>query len=128
MPDISFFAWWEYITHNSILWIWMKAGVGGFFSLIFLIAMTMMTGARAMLRMPGGDLSAITLMALCYVAMHFVYAYVDISWDPQSMILVGTMMGLLNSLERIVAVPIAPVPARWPWQRAPEPPPGLRPL
>ena len=128
MPDISFFAWWEYITHNSILWIWMKAGIGGFFSLIFLIAMTMMTGARAMLRMPGGDLSAIALMALCYVAMHFVYAYVDISWDPQSMILVGTMMGLLNSLERIVAVPIAPVPARWPWQRAPEPPPGLRPL
>jgi hypothetical protein len=126
MADISFFTWWEYITHNSILWIWMQAGIGGFFSLIFLIAMTLSTGARTVLRMPGGDLTAISLMALTYVAMHFVFAYVDTSWEPQSMILVGTMMGLINSLERIVAAPIATDPPRWPWQTITPPAQGLR--
>jgi len=128
MPDISFFAWWEYITHNSILWIWMKAGAAGFFALFFLLAMTMMTGARTVVRMPGGDLSAIALMALAYIVMHFVYAYVDISWEAQSMILVGTMMGLLNSLERIVAIPVEPQARRWPWARTNPAPEGLRPL
>jgi O-Antigen ligase len=128
MPDISFFIWWEYITHNSILWIWMKAGLAGFMSMIFLLGMTMQVGARAVVRMPGRDLTAIALMALTYIVMHFVYAYVDISWESQSMVLVGTMMGLLNSLERIAAVPIPPQTPRWPWQVVPASPEGLRPL
>jgi hypothetical protein len=49
--------------------------------------------------------------------MHFIYAYVDISWEAQSMIYVGAMMGLLNSMERIVAGPI-PHP-RKNWSRQP---------
>ncbi len=27
MPDISIFEWWEYITHNSILWLWITTGI-----------------------------------------------------------------------------------------------------
>ena len=116
MPDISFFVWWEYITHNSILWIWMQTGVGGFISMLVLVGMAIIVGARALWRMPGGDLSAFALMATLYIAMHFIYAYVDISWEAQSMIYVGTMMGLINGLERVVANPV-PYPARrWPWQ------------
>jgi O-antigen ligase len=101
MPDISFFIWWEYITHNSILWIWMQAGVFGFTSLIFLVAMTVIIGTRALWRLPGGDMSAFALMAILYIVMHFIYAYVDMSWEAQSMIFVGVMMGLINSFERI---------------------------
>jgi hypothetical protein len=128
MPDISFFIWWEYITHNSILWIWMQTGVGGFVTLLNLIGMAVIVGVRALWRMPGGDLSAFALMATLYVVMHFVYAYVDMSWEAQSMIYVGTMMGLINCLERIVAQPVPRPPRRWPWQPEPAPAPGLRPL
>ena len=115
-PDISFFVWWEYITHNSILWIWMQAGVGGFISMIVLVGLAVMVGARALWRMPGGDLSAFALMATLYVVMHFIYAYVDMSWEAQSMIYVGTMMGLINGLERVVAQPVPSPARRWPWQ------------
>jgi O-antigen ligase len=128
MPDISFFIWWEYFTHNSILWIWTKAGAFGFLSMLFLIGQTVMVGMRLQLRMPGGDMSAIALTALTYIIMHFVYAYVDISWDAQSMIYVGIMMGLINSLERIVDQPVQQPSPRWPWQPAPPPTPRLRPL
>jgi hypothetical protein len=128
MPDISFFVWWEYITHNSILWIWMQMGVGGFVATLFMVGSSIMTGVRVLLRMPGGDLSAIALMATLYIVMHFIFAYVDMSWDAQSMFYIGTMMGILNSLERIVAAPDIGLPKRWPWQAAPVPPPGLRPL
>jgi hypothetical protein len=126
MPDISFFIWWEYITHNSILWIWMQTGVGGFVSLLFLIGMAIIVGVRTLWRMPGGDLSAFALMATLYIIMHFIYAYVDMSWEAQSMIYLGTMMGLINGLERIAAQPVACPPPRWPWQAQAGVPPEPR--
>lgn len=128
MPDISFFEWWEYITHNSVIWIWMKTGIGGFFSMIFLVGMSLIVGAKTLLRMPGGELSAAALTMLLYIVMHFVYAYVDMSWDVQSMVYVGTAMGILNALERIVAKPVPTPFKRWPWQPEPVPAPQIVPL
>lgn len=128
MPDISFFVWWEYITHNSILWIWMQAGVGAFTSMLVLVGMAVIVGVRALWRMPGGDLSAFTLMATLYVVMHFIYAYVDIAWEAQSMIYVGVMMGLINGMERIVAQPVPSPARRWPWQTETPTAPTLRSL
>lgn len=128
MPDISFFDWWEYFPHNSIMWIWLKAGVGGFVSMLILVGAAIMLGARVILRMPGNDMSAIALTATLYIVMHFLFAYVDISWDGQSMLYVGLMMGILACLERIVEKPVPTVSRRWPWQANPIPEPGLRPL
>jgi hypothetical protein len=117
MPDISAFIWWEYITHNSILWIWMQAGIGGFMTLMVLIALAVMIGIRTLSRLPEGDMRAFALTATLYVVMHFIYAYVDMSWEAQSMIYVGIMMGLINSLERIAARPVQSPQKRWPWQQ-----------
>jgi hypothetical protein len=73
-------------------------------------------------------MSAIALVACLYIVMHFVYAYVDISWDIQSMLYVGTMMGILNSMERVVAKPVPTPEKRWAWQEDPQPDPGLVPM
>ena len=127
MPDISFFEWWEYITHNSVVWIWMKTGVGGFVSMLYLIGLSLMAGSRALWRMPTGDLRAIALTATLYIIMHFVYAYVDMSWEAQSMVYIGSMMGLLSAMERIVDIPEPVLAKRWPWQKEPKPAPGLLP-
>lgn len=128
LPDISFFAWWEYIVHNSIMWMWMKGGLGTFYSMLVTIGVALMTGVRAFWRMPGKDLSAIALTMLLYVVMHFVYAYVDMSWDIQSMVYMGVAMGLINMFEPIVAAPVPRMAQRYPWQPAPPAAPGLRPL
>jgi hypothetical protein len=102
MDDISrLFEWWEYITHNSIMWIWMKAGVGGFFSALFLMGLAVVRGVHGLGHLPSDDFSAVLLTATLYIVMHFIYACVDMSWDAQSMVYVGTMMGLVNSAERI---------------------------
>jgi hypothetical protein len=120
LPDISFFTWWEYITHNSVLWIWMKMGVGGFFSMIFVVGLALVTGMRAFLRMPPGEYRAIALTATFYVLMHYVYAYVDMSWDSRSMIYIGAMIGLINCIELVVAKPMQTRFKRWPWQPEPK--------
>jgi hypothetical protein len=48
------------------------------------------------------NLRALALTAVLYIVMHFIYAYVDISWDAQSMLYVGAMAGVIASLERLV--------------------------
>ena len=126
MPDISFFAWWEYITHNSILWIWMKAGAGGFISMLLIIGGTIMFGSQLAWRMPRGELAAITLTLTLYVLMHFLFAYVDMSWDQQSMVYVGTAVGVINALERIMNTPVPEQKKRWSWQKEVESIPQLR--
>ena len=60
------------------------------------------------------------LTATLYIVMHFLFAYVDISWDGQSMLYVGLMMGIIACLERVVAKPVATAPRRWPWQAYPK--------
>lgn len=128
LPDISFFEWWQYMTHNSVVYIWMKAGIAGFVTMLVMIGLAIMVGVRVVLRMPRGDLKAIGLLAVVYIMMHFVYAYVDLSWDNQSMLYVGAMLGLINSLEHIVDKPVPAPTKRWPWQPETAPPAGLQPL
>ena len=37
MADISFFTWWQYFPHNSVIWIWLKTGVGGFIAMFYFL-------------------------------------------------------------------------------------------
>ncbi len=115
LPDISTFIWWEYITHNSIMWVWMEAGVGAFFAMLLLIGMTMIVGGRAIWNIPYGPLRGVALTATLYIFMHFTYAYADMSWEGVSMTFVGVMMGLINSLEAIAKRPLPTQIKRWPW-------------
>ena len=128
LPDITFFEFWEYITHNSIVYVWMKMGVGGFMALFYMIASVIGKGVKATVRMPGGDMSAIVGTMTIYVIMHFLFAYVDISWDTQNMIYLGTAFGIINSIERVVGSTVELAAKRWPWQPDPVQPKGLLPL
>ncbi len=103
MPDISFFIWWEYIVHNSIFWVWVKTGVLGFMTMLFFIGFSISTGVRAICDATDPALKAVAATATIYLAMHFLYAYVDMSWDAQSMLYVGAMAGLVNGFGRINA-------------------------
>lgn len=128
MPDISFFIWWEYFTHNSILWMWMQTGIGGFLSMLVLVGTAIALGMRNVLRAPPGDMRAIAFVSVSYVLMHFTFAYVDMSWGGDGMVYLGMMLGLINSFERIIAEPVALPERRWPWQTMPKPVPAIQQL
>ena len=101
MPDISFFVWWEYIVHNSVFWMWMKSGLAGFVSLLILMGLSLLRGGQTIWRLRDPNLQAIAFTGTTYLFMHYMYAYVDMSWDIQSMLYVGTMLGLIDIIERI---------------------------
>lgn len=125
LPDISFFEWWSYLPHNSVVYIWVKMGIGGFLATLFFIGNAILIGTQAIRRMPHNELRAIAATATIYMTMHFIFAYVDISWDSQSMLYLGAMMGVVSCMEHVVGKPAAFKKRRWPWQPEPQPEPGL---
>ena len=68
-----------------------------------------MRGAATVWPMPDSDLRAVAFTIAAYLLMHYVYAYVDMSWDGQSMLYVGTAFGLIGVLERLSKPPLPPV-------------------
>src|SRR5439155_834128 len=45
------FVYWRYITHNALMWLWLKAGPIGAFVLWFLVARVLLLGSALYLRL-----------------------------------------------------------------------------
>jgi hypothetical protein len=118
LPDISFFEWWQYITHNAVLWMWIQTGPWGFISMLTLFGSSLYVGARSIMTMPSPMLRNAALTLTLYLISHFIYTYVDMAWDTQSMVYVGLAIGVLSALPRIAAEPVAVPAPRWPWAPA----------
>jgi O-antigen ligase len=112
LPDISFFAFYEYLPHNNVLWIWIKTGIGGFIALLFLFASAIRQGTRSVLRLPRGRDRLVAFGAVSYVMMYLVYAYVDVAWDARSMVCVAVAMALCADFRWLPEEPQVRVPAR----------------
>ncbi len=105
LPDISFFVFWEYLPHNTILWIWMKMGVGGFVSMLYLIARTIHSGVRSACRIQSFDLTSVVIASVAYVVMYMVYCYVDIGWDVRSTVFLAMAIAICADLETVLESP-----------------------
>jgi O-antigen ligase len=104
LPPINVFLLSPYMPHNAILWIWMKVGAVGFLSMVFLFGLAMLVGTRTILRMPWDDYAAITLTSLAFILMFAIFSYVDISWDPQNMVILALAMAQIDSAARLAGV------------------------
>jgi O-antigen ligase len=96
LPNISFFVFWEYITHNSVLWIWMKAGIGGFVAMLVMFATALRSGARALLATDDPAAKVVTLTSVAYVLMFAIFAYVDIAWDTRNVVLLAVCLAQID--------------------------------
>jgi hypothetical protein len=94
LPDISFFEFWEYIPHNSVLWIWLKTGFFGFVAMLFLFGRAMQLGARSVLAVRSAEHAAIVIAGVTYAVMFLVFAYVDIAWDVRSTVFLAVAFAL----------------------------------
>jgi O-antigen ligase len=100
LPAITKFQLAEYVTHNSILWIWMNAGVGGFVAMLYLFATVLRVGARTVRLDPNPDSAAITLASVAFVVMFAIFTYVDISWESKGMIVLAVAMAQIDNAAR----------------------------
>lgn len=97
LPNISPFLLAQYVSHNSILWIWLKVGFGGFVAFLYLMAMTMRRAAQACLRTAGTGGQYIAVTAAAFVVSYLVFTYGDIAWDATNMVVLGLALAHLDA-------------------------------
>lgn len=101
MPSITFFEYWQFLPHNSVLWIWIKTGYLGFVSMLYLFARTIQRGARAAQRTSTRDDTALVTAALAFTVMFLVFAYVDIAWDIRPAIMLALCFALCADFQEL---------------------------
>lgn len=96
MPDISFYEFWAYRPHNSVLWIWLKMGFMGFIATLFMVGRAIQHGARSVLLVPSRRDAAYVATAVAFIVMTMVFSYVDIGWDARTMVLFGVCLAVCS--------------------------------
>lgn len=124
LPDISqFFIFSRYIPHNTVLWVWAKVGFLGFVSYLYLILLGTAQGLRGAVRLRNPDDASMVAVTVAYLPMALVVAFVEISVDPATTILLAIALALADSIDRIGraedAFTVWPKPERRviPWPR-----------
>lgn len=126
LADISQqYPLWDYITHNSILWVAMRMGILGMATFWALIGMVLLEGMVVLRGHEDRFLRGVAAFALAAVAAELVMAYGDLQLEAyRNMIFFGVMVGLIDALPRVreatasvtdeaVQVVRAPVPRHW---------------
>lgn len=105
-PELTGFAYWRYMTHNAVAWVWLKAGLLGFAVLWWIVIQTVAVGARLVrqLEEPSGKLIACLPIAL--VVAQVVYSSVDLGLTfSRPMIVLGVSLGILAPLASWAVIP-----------------------
>ena len=94
LPDISSFELNAYMPHNAVLWIWVKTGFGGFVTMFYIFAKSLLHAADRIRRSVLGVDLVVSVAAASLIVMYGVYTYVDVSWDPRNSVFLGTALAM----------------------------------
>ena len=100
LPDISSFEFYEYIPHNSMLWIWIKMGFAGFVAAFFMFGRSIMLGVAKLKRMRYPPDVLANTGALLFLVTFAIYTYVDIAWDARNTVFLGFTIAMCTSVVR----------------------------
>ena len=89
------FTYWRYITHNALLWIWLKAGPLGAFAFWFLVGRVLTTGSAQYVRFRDPALRILAIFPVCLITCQVVFSGVELGLTyARTMIVLGTALGL----------------------------------
>lgn len=113
LPDISAFEFYEYIPHNSVLWIWIKTGVFGFVAMLSMLGLAVRSGVRSLVRERSPTAAAFAVLGVASVVMFAVFAFVDIAWDPRAMVFLALTMAICTTESPTGLDPVRRRPSGW---------------
>lgn len=94
-PSMTYvFEYWRYITHNALLWLWLKAGPLGGFALWFLVARVLLLGSAMYVRIREPRQRVLVLVPIALIAIQVAFSSVDMGLThARTMIVLGTVLG-----------------------------------
>jgi hypothetical protein len=99
-PDeVVGFPYWRFITHDALLWLWLKAGPLGAWALWFLVARVLLVGASAFRRAGDPSLRLVIALPVILIVTQVVFSSVDLGLTySRTMVVLGASLGLLAFL------------------------------
>jgi hypothetical protein len=98
------FVFWRFMTHNALLWLWLKAGPLGAFALAFLVARALLLASRLFVTSRDTDLRLAVVLPIALVVAQIVFSSVELGLTySRTMIVLGGALGLLAATSRLRA-------------------------
>ncbi|MEM9561966.1 MAG: O-antigen ligase family protein [Actinomycetota bacterium] len=95
LPDITtIFEFADYIPHNTLLGIWIKTGILGFLSFVYMCALGLASGIRTAWRLQNPVNVAVVAVLTSFIPMTVILSFVEISLEPTTMILLGVALAV----------------------------------
>jgi len=102
LPDLSWWPFWHFETHNNILWVWMKTGFIGYVIFWSMIGGAIGRASHAAKRLNDPTLRCAALFCLVAIIGTVVFAWVDLGLvSGRVTLMLGISLGLLAVVERI---------------------------
>jgi O-antigen ligase len=103
MVDISgLYPLWNYIPHNTLLWIGMRMGIVGYVTFFGLLAMAVLQACRVARDTRDILLRGVAIFAVVAIAMELAVGYVDLQLDLyRNLIFLGALLGVIHRLPAI---------------------------
>ena len=98
-PLPASFPYWRYITHNAVLWLWLKAGPLGAFAIWFLVSRAVLVGSSLFVRLRDPALRWAATLPVAVIVCQIVFSSVDLGLSySRTMLVLGTALGLTAAL------------------------------
>ncbi len=112
VSDLSFWPLWRYVPHNSVMWVWMDAGVLGFITLLALFSAAIMRSMQVMSSLRADSMKPLAFALGAIVLMIVMFSYVDLGLvTPRVMLLFGVVLGAIGAIGKATR-PLASLPVR----------------
>ena len=101
LPDLSWWPFWHFEPHNSVLWVWLKTGVFGFIAFLALCGTAIGRGVDLARRRGARDVRLLAALAVSATVMVLVYSYVDLGLvSVRVMVFFGAVLGAFSVADR----------------------------
>jgi hypothetical protein len=108
IADISTqYEWWDIMTHNQVLWVWMRVGTFGFAAFWMMVSAVIICGCRT-IQNPDADLEikAIALFGVLVTGALMIFGLLDLQFSNfRDMLFVGLWSGVLAALPEMSTAP-----------------------
>ena len=99
LPNISFFAEYQYLPHNSILGLWAFAGAIGFLGISMPLVVAVFLASRSYERARTPDERLAAFMVIATIAIYLMHCYGDIGFsERRTTLLVGPALAIAGQL------------------------------
>ncbi len=102
MPFVATGGFTNYMTHNSVLWVWMRTGHLGFFCFLMFYAVVLIRGTQHVKEVDDPVLRTAGILSILFMLMMFAYGKFDMQFvNPRQMAFLGCLAGVLSVLPKL---------------------------